>query len=129
MGVYSQTMGFRRPLNERRSGKDRRKHVDPRYRNPSFLQFVDRRMGDRRKPVYEEVHPFVKEHPLERWIIIIGILVVAFLMYVFFFTNLIATKRGAEERHRKGTIVLGYDLVNDINGMGQKKLDSDLSVG
>jgi hypothetical protein len=96
--------------------------MDPRYRNPAYLQFYDRRKGERRKPTYEDVYPFVQEHPQRKWILIISVLVVIFLTYVFFFTNLVATNRGLQKKRQQGTIVLGQDLANDIKGMSKKGL-------
>jgi hypothetical protein len=101
---------------ERRRGKDRRKHIDPRYRNPAYPEFVDRRKGERRKPVYDDVHPFVKEHPIRKWIIVVGIMVAAFLTYVFLFTNLFVSQKRMEEKDRKGTLFIGYAGDEEITG-------------
>ncbi len=108
MGTLTEPPGFLYPMKDHRGGKDRRKYIDPRYRNPAYSRFVDRRTVERRKPVYDEVHPFVKEHPLKRWTIVISILVAGFLAYVFLFSNLIASKRSSQERPRKGSIILGF---------------------
>jgi hypothetical protein len=48
---------------EKRSGRERRKHIDPRYRNAAYPEFVNRRDVDRRKPPYEDIAPLIKEHP------------------------------------------------------------------
>jgi len=95
--------------------------MDPRYRNTAYPMYHDRRQGDRRGPTYEDVIPLVQEHPQRKWILIISVLVVIFLTYIFFFTNIIVTNRGLEEKRQQGTIVLGQDLVNDIKGMSKKK--------
>jgi hypothetical protein len=124
MGAHAQTIGLPFSGKNRRSERDRRVRMDPRYRNPAYPQFHDRRKRDRRKPTYEDVSPFVQEHPERKWILIISVLVVIFLTYVFFFTNLIATNRGLQEKRQQGTIVLGQDLVNDIKGMSKKGLTS-----
>ena len=129
MGAQATTAGVSWPSKERRSGKDRRKHIDPRYRNPVYREFVDRRKGEKRKPIYEEGDRFLKEHPIRKWIVVIAIVVTAFLTYIFFFTNFIVSKKCTEERRRKGTITLGYDLANDINPIHQKRLDSTLAAG
>lgn len=113
MGAQGATEGGASPLEERRTGKHRRQHIDPRYRNPAYPEFVDRRKTQRRKPTYEEGDRFLKEHPIRKWIVVIAILVAAFLTYVFFFTNFIVSKKCTEERPRKATITLGYDFEKD----------------
>ena len=121
MGALSQVMGVLRPAGERRSGRDRRRFIDPRYRNAAFPEYVDRRSGERRRPVYEEVHPFVKEHPFRRWIVIISVLVAAFLGYMFFFSSFMASRKGPEERRPKGTITLGHSTSGNHDGWAKKK--------
>ncbi len=57
---------------ERRSGKDRRKYIDPRYRNAAYPDFFDRRKGgDRRKVSYQDFFG----HPTRKVIILIGAVV------------------------------------------------------
>jgi hypothetical protein len=48
---------------EKRSGKERRKHIDPRYRNAAYPEFVDRREVDRGKPPYEHIPALIREQP------------------------------------------------------------------
>jgi len=122
MTAHVQTIGLPFPGKDRRNGRDRRQRIDPRYRNPAYPRFVDRREEERRKPSYEDVEPFVKEHPHRKWIMIIGVLVVIFLTYVFFFTNFLATNKGTQENDHPGTIVLGQNLANSIEGMSEKNL-------
>jgi len=90
-----------------RRGKDRRKHIDPRYRNPAYPEFVDRRQGERRKPVYEDPRHLIREHPAGKWITRIGLVVALLLVYLLLFTNLIVSKKVAEGTDRKCTITLG----------------------
>jgi len=71
----------KRLLSERRKGKDRRRYIDPRYRNPAYPQFDDRRLGERRSPVYDEIEAIVKEHPSRKWIAVLGIAVAAFVVW------------------------------------------------
>lgn len=100
---------------ERRSGKARRKHIDPRYRNPAYPEFVDRRKGERRKPTYEDSPPLIKEHPTRKWVFLIGVMVTVFLAYVFFFTNLIVCKKCPDMTVRQRTITLGYYQDEGVN--------------
>ena len=95
--------------------------MDPRYSNPAYPQLVDRRKGERRKPIYEKHFPFVQEHPQRKWILIISVLVVIFLTYIFLFTNIIVTNKGPDGKRQQETIVLGQDLANNIKGMWEKK--------
>ncbi|MBN1842656.1 MAG: hypothetical protein JW883_10300 [Deltaproteobacteria bacterium] len=87
MLIQRENTGDRRPCKQRRSGKDRRKHIDPRYRNPAYPEFCDRRRGERRKPVYEDHRPLIKEHPDRKWITLVGIVAAVFLMSVSILTN------------------------------------------
>jgi len=114
MSAHAETMDFSKPFKERRSGKDRRKCVDPRYRNSLYPAFVDRRKGERRKPVYEQIHPLIQEHPLRKWIIVIGLLAALFLTYLFFFTNFTVSKKSWEERGRTQPITIGYDTGGEM---------------
>lgn len=116
MGTQTEIKGRRGASRERRSGKDRREYIDPRYRNPAYPEFCDRRKGERRKPVYEDVQPFIKEHPIRKWIILIGIVAAFFLIYIFFFTNLIVNKKTPGEPVRKHTITIGYDKDQCVLG-------------
>ena len=90
---------------ERRSNKDRRKHVDPRYKDPACPEFVDRRSGrDRRVGDYQHL----PGHPNRKWIILIGIVVALCLVYFCLFTSFLLTKN-----HRisilKKTVTLGHN--------------------
>ncbi|MBW1740742.1 MAG: hypothetical protein JRJ42_06335 [Deltaproteobacteria bacterium] len=100
---------------ERRSGKERRKYIDPRYRSTAYPEFVDRRKGDRRKPAYEDIPPLIKEHPVRKRIILIGVVAAVFLLYIFLFTNLIVSHKTTEEPCQKHTITLGYYQDNGVN--------------
>ncbi|MDY6838238.1 MAG: hypothetical protein SWH78_09715 [Thermodesulfobacteriota bacterium] len=91
----------------RRSGKDRRRHIDPRYRNAAYLGFIDRRKGQRRQPVYEDTYPLIREHPVRRWTTRIGAVVALLFVYLLLFTNVIVCKRVAEGTDRKCTITIG----------------------
>ncbi|MDY6954419.1 MAG: hypothetical protein SWE60_23185 [Thermodesulfobacteriota bacterium] len=91
----------------RRSGKDRRRHIDPRYRNAAYLGFVDRRKGQRRQPAYEETSSLIREHPVRRWTTRIGLVVALLFVYLLLFTNVIVCKRVAEGTDRKCTITIG----------------------
>ena len=94
---------------ERRQCKDRRKHVDPRYRSADYSEFVDKRKDvERRAPAYEDVPHLIKEHPRRKWVILIGLVIASFLIYSFCFTNLILEKKCIDEKVRKRTITLGY---------------------
>jgi hypothetical protein len=93
---------------ERRRGKERRKHIDPRYRNVAYSEFVDSREVDRRKPPYEDSHPFVREHPIRKWVVLISVVIAIFLVYIFFFTCLIVSSKCPGKRVRQRTITLGY---------------------
>lgn len=107
---------------ERRGGKDRRKHIDPRYRNPAYPKFVDRRKGERRKPTYEDFPPLIKEHPRRKWVISIGVIIAVFLVYIFFFTNLIVCRKCPDTTVRKRTITLGYHQdhrTNDVSAFAE----------
>jgi len=108
-------MAYSWPHKERRNGKDRRKHIDPRYRNPAYPEFVDRRRGDRRKPIYEDSSPLAKEHPTRKWIVLIGVIIAVFLAYAFFFTNLIVYRKCPDTRVRQRTITLGYYQDEGVN--------------
>jgi hypothetical protein len=114
MSAHAETIGFSQPFKERRSGKDRRRHIDPRYRNRWYPAFVDRRGGDRRKPDYEQVDPFIQEHPLHKWIVIVGVLVAIFLTYVFLFANLTAGRKWRQDTGRTRPITIGCDMGNRI---------------
>jgi hypothetical protein len=89
---------------ERRSGKDRRKYIDPRYQNAAYPEFVDaRKGGDRRNPGYQDL----PGHPTRKCIILIGAVVAVLLVYLFLIANFVLSKKSAHETVRKKTITLG----------------------
>jgi len=89
---------------DRRNGKDRRTHVDPRYRNADYPDLVDRREEERRDPEYGHIHG----HPTRKWIMVIGAVVAVFLVYIFFFTCLIVSNQCPDKSGQKRTITFGY---------------------
>ena len=101
-----------RSLKERRKRKDRRKTIDPRYRNPAYPNFVDRRKYDRRKWDGDGVTCVVSEHPDSRLVMSIGIMTVIFVLSVFFLSTLNVEK--VAEVKRAGSVfcdtVLPYIL-------------------
>jgi hypothetical protein len=89
---------------ERRSGKDRRRYIDPRYQNAAYPEFVDiRKGGDRRKPGYQDL----PGHPTRKFIVFIGVVVTVWLVYLFLVASFVLTKKSAHETVRKKTITLG----------------------
>lgn len=114
MAAQAETMGFSQPFKDRRSGKDRRKYVDPRYRNCLYPTFLDRRKGERRKPEYDQIGPLIQEHPLRKWIVVIGAVAAVFLTYLFLFTNLIVGRKSWEERSRTQTLTIGCDMGDEM---------------
>jgi hypothetical protein len=108
-GLKDKAMSLFRGRNDRRSGKDRRTHVDPRYRSSAYPDLVDRREGVRRHPEYGPVHG----HPTQKWIILIGAVIASFLIYIFFFTCFIVSNRCPDKSGQKRTITFGY--YNDCN--------------
>jgi len=105
--MNAQVAGRPDAFDNRRSGKDRRRHIDPRYRNPAYLGFVDRRRGQRRQPVYEETSPLIREHPARRWTTRVGVMVALLFVYLLLFTNVIVCKKVAEGTDRKCTVTIG----------------------
>jgi hypothetical protein len=90
---------------ERRSGKDRRQYVDPRYGSSAYPQFVDRRKGkDRRKLDYRHM----PGHPVRKWIVLIGILVVVYMVALFFLLSVALSPKSTHKTVRKKTITFGY---------------------
>ncbi|MDY6850906.1 MAG: hypothetical protein SV487_02350 [Thermodesulfobacteriota bacterium] len=67
---------------------DRRKKVDPRYRNPNYQGFVERRSGsERRKHLPAAGHSVLSEHgPRRKILVIIGTVAVLLLLYFFSLT-------------------------------------------
>ncbi len=85
---------------ERRSGKDRRKHIDPRYQSAAYPEFIDRRIGrDRRRGSYQDL----PGHPTRKRIILIGAVVALFLVYLFLLASFLLT-RTSHGTVRKQTI-------------------------
>jgi hypothetical protein len=103
---------------ERRTGKDRRTHVDPRYRNADYPHLVDRRKEDRRHPEYGPVHG----HPTRKWIIVIGAVVAVFLVYIFFFTCLIVSNQCPDKSGPRRTITFGHydDTISQTGAFAEK---------
>ncbi len=63
--------------------QEQRKKIDPRYTNPLYPEFIDRRKHSRLRPVYEtKPSSICREHPLYNYIILIGIIVAFFLMCI-----------------------------------------------
>ena len=103
-GLKGTVMGLFGGRKDRRSGNDRHRHVDPRYRSPAYPGLVGRGKGERRHTEYENVHG----HPTRRWVILIGAVVAVLLTYIFFFTCLIVSNKCPDQRGRKRTITFGY---------------------
>lgn len=60
--------------------QERRKKIDPRYTNPLYPEFIDRRKNSRLRPVYETKPASIcSEHPLYKYVILIGIIATIFL--------------------------------------------------
>jgi hypothetical protein len=97
----------RAAFNDRRGGKDRRKYIDPRYRNSTYFEFVDRRKSERRAAVYEPDYRLIKEHPETKWVTRIGMIVLLFLIYLLLLSNLVVCKGVGERTKRKCTIRVG----------------------
>jgi hypothetical protein len=114
MAAHVETMGFSQPFEERRTGKDRRQYVDPRYRNHLYPAFIDRRKGERRKPDYNQIQSLIQEHPLRKWIIVLGVAVAIFLTYLFLFANLTVGRKTREERGRTQTLTIGCDRGDEM---------------
>ncbi len=75
---------------ERRNGKEQRQHIDPRYRNAAYPEFVDRRIGrDKRRGGYQHL----PGHPTRKRIILIGVVVALFLIYLFLLASFVLTKK------------------------------------
>jgi len=108
---------------DQRSGKDRRTHVDPRYRNADYPDLVDRREGDRRDPEYGPVHG----HPTRKWIMLIGAVVAGLLIYIFFFTCLIVSNQCPSKSGPKRTITFGHYHDNNRSQAGAFAEKIDLS--
>ena len=90
---------------ERRSGKDRRQYVDPRYQNAGHPEFVDRRKGrDRRKLDYQHM----PGHPVRKQIMLMGMLVVVFLVALFFILSVALSHKSTHKTFRKKTITFGH---------------------
>lgn len=89
---------------ERRSGEDRRQFVDPRYQSAAHPEFVDRRKGGRRKLDYQHM----PGHPVQKWIMLIGMLVVTFLVALFFVLSVALSHKSTHRTVRKKTITFGH---------------------
>jgi hypothetical protein len=96
---------------ERRSGKDRRKHIDPRYQSAAYPEFIDRRIGrDRRRGSYQDL----PGHPTRKRIILIGAVVALFLVYLFLLASFLLTK-SPHRSVRKKTITFAYHQDHEGN--------------
>ena len=62
--------------------------MDPRYRNPNYNEFVERRGGSERRKVHHEAkHPVLSEYgPRRKILVIIGTVAVLLLLYFFSLT-------------------------------------------
>jgi len=61
--------------------QEQRKKIDPRYTNPLYPEFIDRRKNSRLRPVYEtKPSSICREHPLYKYMILIGLIVAFFLL-------------------------------------------------
>ncbi|UCD86739.1 MAG: hypothetical protein JSV01_02885 [Desulfobacterales bacterium] len=90
---------------ERRGGKDRRKYIDPRYQNAAYRGFVERRKGgDRRKIRYQDL----PGHPTRKLIMLLGVVVTVFLIYIFVIASFVLTKKCHYRTVQKKTITFGY---------------------
>jgi hypothetical protein len=90
---------------ERRSGKDRRKHIDPRYQSAAYPEFVDRRSGvDGRKRSYHDL----PGHPTRKLIIVMGVVVTLFIISLFFLTSLLLTEKYRDKIVPKKTVTFAY---------------------
>lgn len=108
--------GFKGFTKDRRRGSDRRKHVDPRYGDGAYPEFVDRRGGDRRKPVYEDVPALIREHPVRKWVLLIGVVIAALVLYLFLFSSILLNKKCKDEKVPKRTITIGRYQDGVVNG-------------
>jgi hypothetical protein len=89
---------------ERRSGKDRRQFTDPRFANQAYPEFVDRRKGgDRRRLDYQHI----PGHPVRKWVVLIGGLVVVLLVALFFALSMSLRYKSTYKTVRRKTITLG----------------------
>jgi hypothetical protein len=90
---------------KKRSNKDRRKHIDPRYQDAAYPECIERRKGgDRRKVSYQDF----PGHPNRKSIMFIGLVVTVFLICVFFTASFVLTKKCHYETVQKKTITFGY---------------------
>jgi hypothetical protein len=90
---------------ERRSGKNRRQYVDPRYGSTAYPEFVDRRKGgDRRKLDYRHV----PGHPVRKSIMLMGLVGVVLLIALLFFLSAAVSHKSTHKTVRKKTITFGH---------------------
>ena len=90
---------------ERRSGKDRRQFVDPRYQSAAHPEFLDRRKGgDRRKLDYQHM----PGHPVRKRIMLLGTLAIVFLVALFFVLSVALSHKSTHRTVRKKTITFGH---------------------
>jgi hypothetical protein len=138
-GLKQGVMGLFGSRKDRRSGKDRRIRIDPRYRSAAYPEFVDRRKADRRILLYGGASSLTREHPIPKWVFLIGAVVSIFLIYVFFFTCLIVRNKCPDTRARKRTITLGYyqglggthaaaNTEHGLRNIGTKDVDTPFGI-
>ncbi len=97
---------------ERRSGEDRRQHIDPCYKSAAYPEFADRRSGgDRRKRNYQDL----PEHPTRKWIIVMGVVVTLFIISLFFLTSLLLTEKCRDKAAPKNTVTFAYHQDDERN--------------
>ncbi|MBW1743006.1 MAG: hypothetical protein JRJ47_06200 [Deltaproteobacteria bacterium] len=87
---------------ERRSGEDRRQFVDPRYQSAAHAEFVDRRKGGKLD------YRHMPGHPVRKWIMLMGMLVVVFLVALFFILSVALSHKSTHKTFRKKTITFGH---------------------
>jgi hypothetical protein len=100
---------------ERRSDKDRRKHIDPCYQSAAYPEFVDRRSGrDRRKRSYQDL----PGHPTQKWIIVMGVVVTLSIISLFFLTSLLLTEKCRDKTvPKKPSPLLTIKMTEGMNAL------------
>ena len=92
--------------------KDRRKKIDPRYRNASYPDFVDRRSGkDRRCQGECEQTPNISQYLREkRGVMILGVVAGAIFLYLFALCayNVLDLPSFTERQPRKSNPIVNF---------------------
>jgi hypothetical protein len=87
--------------------QEQRKKIDPRYTNPLYPEFIDRRKDSRLRPIYETRPTSIcGEHPLYKYIMLIGIIAT-----IFFLALVVLYLRPPKidvEKPAPKTIILGF---------------------